>query len=406
MKALSQSQITLRLIFLGAVTLLTLACGFMGTGSEGVVMLTRLPTFTRTPLPPLAVAITLPSATMIAVVTEPLSSNTLPTSTLPLDNTIAPESAPGVGEAVVTNPVATPVALATPALTSADSPNPTPLVTSPPVEALSTPLEGNLSATSPQPTNLTETPGPTETAPGNPTASLPTSTFTPPLPTVTALQTPIALDTPTAPPTAPTNLPPATATPILEAAGWAFIGVQSYPNPEEESVILYGDVVNNTGSSQALVSITGTFYDGQGQVIADEENVFDYWPVETLPPGGRAPFELTIYDVQNIAKFDLSVAAEASNDTPRQDFEILGLSQSPDDEEYCLSGTLRNQSDAVGYLIIIATFYDAQDNVISFGEYYKPTAKDIVGNQTLDFEVCGDTHNLTITNYEVYAWGQ
>jgi hypothetical protein len=115
---------------------------------------------------------------------------------------------------------------------------------------------------------------------------------------------------------------------------------------------------------------------------------------------------LTIYDVQNIAKFDLSVAAEASNDTPRQDFEILGLSQSPDDEEYCLSGTLRNQSDAVGYLIIIATFYDAQDNVISFGEYYKPTAKDIVGNQTLDFEVCGDTHNLAITNYEVYAWGQ
>lgn len=371
--------------------MLTLACGFIDTGSNQVVMLTRLPTFTRTPLPPL-VATALPPATVIAIITE----------TLPANNFAAPESPAVVDEPVITSQSATPTALATPPLLSANPPILTPLVTPPSLEMESNLAPDNLSAISTQTVISAETPI-------NAPASVPTDIFTP-TPTFSAptptTQTPELLDTPTLTPTVTTDIPSATATPILEAGGWAFIGVQSYPNPEEESVVLYGDVVNNTGSNQALVSITGTFYDGQGQVIADEENVFDYWPIETLPPSGRAPFELTVYDVQNIANFDLNVDAEASNDSPRQGFEILDLSQSSDVEEYCLSGTLRNQSDPVGYLIIIATLYDAQDNVISFGEYYKPTAKDIVGDQALDFEVCADTHNLAIADYEVYAWGQ
>ena len=90
---------------------------------------------------------------------------------------------------------------------------------------------------------------------------------------------------------------------------------------------MYGEMVNNTGSSQELTLVSGAFYDAQGQLIAGEESIIDYWPVDIIPPGGRLPFELTVLEIENAANFDLSVQSQPSGQTPHQNFEFSDLDQ-------------------------------------------------------------------------------
>lgn len=328
-----------------------LVCGSIGLGisaaPDPVAALTRLPTLTRTPLP------TLTPTTMTIAIAESIDTT----------------SPAGPAAEVVT----------------ATTPIPGPILSS---------------------GSMAEAPGESAAS----TDSSTTSPTSPPLPTAT----PIHTDTPAPPPTAtPTETPAPTstlaatptATPILESSGWSFASVQDYPNQEEQSLLLYGDIINNTGSPQILTSIDGTFYDPQGQIIAG--SAFDYWPAEVIPPGEHIPFELTVYDIQSVANFDLSVGAEPSNQTLRQDFEFFDISQWNDEEgSYCLTGKLQNLGGALQeYLVIIATFYDGQANVVNFGNYYEPYAVEVVGDQTLDFELCTDVRSQEIANYDLQSWG-
>jgi hypothetical protein len=226
---------------------------------------------------------------------------------------------------------------------------------------------------------------------------VPTAT-PPPSPTATPTETPAPTSTPAA---------TATATPILESSGWSFASIQNYPNQDENSLLLYGDAINNTGSAQALIFITGDFYNPQGQIIADEGSTFDYWPAEIVPSGGRIPLELTVYDIQSAANFDLNVGAEPSSQTLHEDFEFLDLNQWIEENSYCLIGQLQNPGDQLqDYVVIIATLYDGQDHVVNFGNYYEPYVEDVMGDQTLEFEICTETRNQSVANYDLHVWGQ
>lgn len=169
---------------------------------------------------------------------------------------------------------------------------------------------------------------------------------------------------------------------------------------------LYGNFINNTGTSQELFFITGTFYDAQGQVIADEESTYDYWSVPVIPPGGRAPFELTVEGIQSAANFDLRVEAEPSNENPRQDFEFSDLYEDPGGGFYCVGGTIRNPGDRLqDYLLIVVVLYDNQERVIYFSDYYADPEY-ATGDEPQDFEVCVDTLNQEVARHELQAWGQ
>jgi len=187
---------------------------------------------------------------------------------------------------------------------------------------------------------------------------------------------------------------------------WSFAGVRVYNDQYEDSLLLYGELINNTQTPQALAFVTGIFYDEQGQVIADEESTYDYWPpVETIPAGGRLPFELTVDGIHQAANFSLSVEAEESNQTPRQDFVFSNLDARTEEEAYCVSGILQNPGPELSdYLVIMLILYDNQEQVINFGDYYDLFPEGAISE--LDFEICVDPPNQGVARYDLRAWGQ
>lgn len=286
---------------------------------------------------------------------------------------------------------------------------PTPTKTPKPVTSTPTPK-----ALLPSPatlTHLTEagSPQPTDT-PGAATATSPLSPDTPttgltPTPGPAA-STHIPIPSPTDSPT-PAPQPSPTVPPAVEPPGWSLAGVRLY-NEQEKGLLLYGDLINSTGSPQALTLITGTFYDDQGRVIAAEERVYDYWPpVDAIPSGGRLPFELGVNGLQGDARFTLRVEAEPSSESPRQDFEFSDLSQWNEEDVYCVRGALQNPDGGLqDYLVIVAVLYDDQDRVVNFGDYSEPYPMDVVGGQSSNFEICVGPPNQGVTRYELRAWGQ
>jgi hypothetical protein len=186
---------------------------------------------------------------------------------------------------------------------------------------------------------------------------------------------------------------------------WLFNGVRVSPAPDGNGLLLYGDMVNNTGSSQMLQFVSATFYDAQGQVMPPA-SINDYWPTEAMPPGAQIPFELSVAGIPNPANFDLNVNAVPSDQTPRQDFEFSDLNQSSDGGDYCLSGSLRDQgSELQEYLVIVAILYDPENNVINFGDYYESDPEGETDEHTLDFELCVDSLGQNVARHELRAWG-
>ena len=250
----------------------------------------------------------------------------------------------------------------------------------------------------------------------------------PPPPTATATQV-LIVETPPvqpiesaepadAPTTGPTDAPTAqlqetptpaldstvepTVTPASASPGWAFAGVRLYPAQHESGLVLYGNIINNTGSPQELISITGTFQDAQGQTIAGPDETHAYWPGYVVLPGGSVPFELFVSDIDNPANFNLSAEAEHSSELPRQDFEFADVDQKNEQEAYCLEGELKIRGDEPeDYLVIAAVLYDSQDNVVNFGDY----SEFGVDDDEVDFEICINPPNQEVARYELRAWG-
>jgi hypothetical protein len=325
-------------------------------GPDQIVMLTRLPTLTRTPLPTLTPTL-LPSTP--PAVTE-ITPNDVPATQPP---SLPPLSTSTLGEVELSSAPVTPTGLPTSTAIPIDIPTSTAI-----------------------PTDL-----PTSTA--IPT-DLPTSTAIPTdLPTSTIIPT----DTP---------LPPPTETSTPEPSGWSFANMRTYADEDAESLWLYGDVTNNTGTTQKLTTITGTFYDAQGQLIANENNTLGYWPVDVVPAGERIPFELAVEGIQNAANYELRAASEMGDSPPRHDFDFTDLEQWNEEGVYCLMGALLNPgNELTEYLVIIAVFYDGQGNVINFSEDYTSNPTWVIGDEFYDFEICIDPSGQDFDHYELQAWG-
>ncbi|GAB4441568.1 MAG: hypothetical protein Kow0031_23600 [Anaerolineae bacterium] len=328
------------------------ACVFIGPSSPEAGRVAHLPTLTRTPLPTLTptAAVAASAATEIAV-----AAIALPLPSEPAANPAAP-------------------ATATPAAVIPHEAGPAPPATVPPT------------ATTAPVINL-----PT----AEPTASATPSATATPLPTATA----------TPPPSpSPTVTPTYTPTPLPD---WVFSGVNRRPSPDANGVLLVGQVMNNTGASQELTDINGTFYDAQGQVINLPGDTYAYWPGYVLPHGGSMPFELAVDGVASIANFDLGVTNQPSDKTPQQNFEFLNVTPQGRKDSYCLQGELRNPgSPFQDYLLIAAILFNNQDEVIGFGEYQEFGHTQIAGDRTARFEICVDQPGQDVARYELQAWGR
>jgi hypothetical protein len=247
----------------------------------------------------------------------------------------------------------------------------------------------------------TSSPLPTSTAypveqTGNPSTLNQSVQF--PTPTSTSTPTPVDVFSPTSTLVA--------ATPeIMLPQGWGFSGVRVSTDPDEGDILLHGDVVNNTGVSQALNFISSTFFDAQGQAIPNITTI-DYWPIEAIPPGGRVPFELRAPGLQSTSNFDLNVEAGPSSTTPYQDFNFSDINQFIELDDYCIEGKLQKSGSSLGnYLVIVIVLYDPQDNVINFGDYYVSEFQSLA-NPTVDFQICVSPLGQEVTRYELRAWGE
>jgi hypothetical protein len=202
---------------------------------------------------------------------------------------------------------------------------------------------------------------------------------------------------------APTPTLPPTATPV--PAGWQFSGVRLSPDPHDSGLLLHGDIINNTGAVQKLSAISGTFFDAQGQIVGDG-NAAAYWPIASVPQGGRLPFELVVLGLEDAADFDLKVEAEPSAENLRQDFEFIEVNTLGSSGDYCLTGRLQNPGETLAsYLIVVAILYDGQDQVINFSDDYRRLSEGLTSDQTVGFDVCVDPLNQAVTRYELQAWG-
>lgn len=253
---------------------------------------------------------------------------------------------------------------------------------------------------------------PAALAPGATVPSLPPAASPAPTPAE-------GLDSSEQPPPAPfevTSQPPANETvntspaePTIApgSASWTFAGVEVYRDEFEAGLALYGDAVNETGSTQELNVITATFYDGQGRVIDAAGSAIDYWPIDVIPAGARLPFGILAPDVQNVADFELNIEAQPGSQNPHQNFEVSNLEQQQAELGYCLTGQVRNLGNPLQeYLIVMAVLYDSQDHVIKFGEYYAPDPTVIRGDQLELFEICVDSVSRPVARHELRVWGE
>lgn len=166
-------------------------------------------------------------------------------------------------------------------------------------------------------------------------------------------------------------------------------------------------MVNNTGQAQEISAVNGTFYDAGGQVIASGAAVLDFWPVIVVPAGERATFELEVTNIQSAASYKLTVDALPSNEPPRQNFDVSGVTQTTESDAYCVSGKVSNPSDALqDYLILVATLYDAQGKVVNYASDSQINISWLTGSRTLTFKLCAPPPNENVTRYEIRAWGR
>src|SRR5574341_752072 len=235
----------------------------------------------------------------------------------------------------------------------------------------------SLTPSKPLAPTLTRTPSATRTA-----------SFTPP---------PTATRTPTS--TRPPDFTPTfTATvPTTPPEGWSFVSVRLHPDTFSNSLLVFGEAVNNTGDTQEIISITGTFNDGQGQVIAGPDTTSDFRPVDIVPDGGHVPFELTVVGITEAATYTLEVQSRPNSDTPRQDFEFSVQSQYTEFDEYCLRATVQNTGpELTEYLTIAAVLFDSEGNLINLSAAYEPQLEEVADGLPHEFDICVDPLDQTV----------
>ncbi|MGD9146658.1 MAG: hypothetical protein PVI80_13930, partial [Anaerolineae bacterium] len=208
--------------------------------------------------------------------------------------------------------------------------------------------------------------------------------------------------TPTVTPT------PLASTPVAvePAAGWTFEGVRVQPDPGLDGLLIYGEALNDSGSPQSILGLQGAFYDAQGKAITPEKTS-DYWAFETVPPGWRMPFELTLYGPSAVDRVELQVTTEETDQPLRTDFEVTDLEGADVEADFCVTGRARNLGQPLDrFLMVAAVLYDADGRVINWGIGYQPAPADLTGDNTVVVSACARRYNHNVARYELRAWGQ
>lgn len=224
---------------------------------------------------------------------------------------------------------------------------------------------------------------PTETAPA---AATPTTTPLPPSPTMTASPSPTA-----------------TLTTELTAAH-----VRLGPPDQVGVRLITGEVVNTSQRALAVAGLTITLTNGLGQTLATPVTKHVYWPLSSLAPGDRMPFEAGVLVDGDPVQVAVAISpVEAIEPAPRLDLEINALAQTLEGAFVCTQVQVRNPGPALAaYLRVAIVYYDAELRVAMFRDEVSGPPLSVSWDRPAEFRLCVPAAEAAGSTFALRAWGR
>ncbi len=184
------------------------------------------------------------------------------------------------------------------------------------------------------------------------------------------------------------------AHPVLQT-----MGVTSYTD-ENGYYHLVGEVLNSGNSNMENVEIIATYYDALGTVIGIGNTNTELY---VIPVNATTPFDI-IAASKTIqpATYKLAVQGDMTTDQPFPGLTIQNTSTSIDDTGcYDITGQINNSSaNPAGEVKIIATYYDANKNVIGTAFVYTKDSEVAAGHITT-FDLTSYPQQLNPASYKL-----
>jgi hypothetical protein len=159
----------------------------------------------------------------------------------------------------------------------------------------------------------------------------------------------------------------ATPTAIPEGASGPLIILSHKSYQEGDYYTIIGEVQNTSNEPMEFVKIVATLYDGNGQVVNSN---YSYSILDSIPAGGKSPFEISTNDWQGTKSYKLQVQGEAG-DTETTHLTIPSHQSYIDGDYYTIIGEVENTSDQpMEFVKVVATLYDDAGKVVGTTSTY------------------------------------
>jgi hypothetical protein len=177
---------------------------------------------------------------------------------------------------------------------------------------------------------------------------------------------------------APTPLPPDTV--IL-----GLLSASDYANDVEDSLVIVGEVRNDSHLDIGQASVAVTFYGVDGQVI---DEVSGPPVLNALSPGIRSPFVITLPQPSRWENYSLRATGRPVNFTGGTGLNVINTRRFEDTAGfYHVAGVIENASDRrVEQARVVVTLYDRGGRVVNVGFAY-PQPSSLPPHDRADFDV-------------------
>lgn len=166
-----------------------------------------------------------------------------------------------------------------------------------------------------------------------------------------------------------------------------------------------GEVRNDTGGPVEFVRINATFYDKAGKVVGTD---FTYTSLDTVPRGGKSPFEVIAEVEETFDRYSLAVEWDEADAEAPGGLKVLSSSDFEDDLDfYHIVGEVKNTSQGrLKFVKVIATLYDKAGDVVGT-DYTYTSPENLNAGQKAPFELTflqgkpsGSTYRLQVQGEE------
>jgi hypothetical protein len=157
--------------------------------------------------------------------------------------------------------------------------------------------------------------------------------------------------------------------------------------------------VKNTGTKNLIsVEVTARLYDKDKKPIGF---AYTFTPIQVLLPRQKSPFEIISFEKGEVETYNLKLNFGTTFQKPYSEIEIVEKSEHTDEEgSLHVVGVVKNTGNQnVGFIKIVGTFYDTNEEVIftSF-VYTEPKTLDLGKTARFDVSVPSEISNKIVNH--------